>query len=72
MPKPIPVEPMDKSKKNSAIAGPIEEESTVMMDTSSKSCHWNGQEFDEGTIVCDNGTAYECSLGQWVKRKEPC
>ncbi len=72
MAKPVPVEPMDPKKENSPVAGPIEEESTVMMDSTDKSCYWNGKRFDEGTVVCDNGTAYECSLGQWVKRKEPC
>jgi len=68
MAKVTPVEPMDKKKKNSPIAGPIEEESTVMMDTASKRCYWNDQEFQEGDVVSADGVQYECNLGQWVKR----
>lgn len=72
MSKTTPVEPMDPSKKNSPIAGPVEDEATVMLDTTKRVCHWNGQEYAEGSVVCDNGTAYECDCGQWVKQSEPC
>jgi hypothetical protein len=67
-----PVEPMDPSKKNSPVTGPIEEESTVMLDGSQNSCYWNGQEYPEGTVLCAEGTVFECSFGKWVKQKEDC
>lgn len=63
----IAVQAMDPSMKNSPIAGPVEEESTVMLDAASKICHWNGQEFDDGQVIDCAGQAYECSFGQWVK-----
>ena len=63
----IPVEAMDHSKKNSSVAGPIEEESTVMLDQASKVCYWNDQEFKEGQMVTSEGSAYECTFGQWIK-----
>jgi len=63
----IPVEPMDRSKRNSPVAGPIEEESTVMLDQASKVCYWNGQEFNEGQLVASDGATYECTFGQWIK-----
>jgi len=68
----IQVEPMDQSKQNSPIAGPIEDESTVILNDAQNSCHWNGQEFQEGDVVCSQGTGYECHLGNWVKTDEPC
>ena len=63
----ISVGPRDNSQKNSPIAGPVEEEATVMMNTAAKVCHWNGQEFPEGQLIESEGVTYECSLGQWVK-----
>ena len=63
----ISVEVMDHSKKNSPVAGPIEEESTVMLDQASKVCHWNDQEFKEGQVVETEGNEYECTFGQWIK-----
>lgn len=59
---------MDHSKKNSPVAGPIEEESTVMLDQASKVCYWNDQEFSEGQIVESEGAEYECNFGQWIKQ----
>ena len=66
----VSVGPQDKSQKNSTIAGPVEEEATVMMNTASKVCFWNGQEFPEGQLVESEGVTYECSLGQWVKSSD--
>jgi hypothetical protein len=63
----ISVEAMDHSKKNSPVAGPIEEESTVMLDQASKVCYWNDQKFSEGQFVESEGAAYECTFGQWIK-----
>jgi len=67
MSDPITVEPMDSSQKNSPVAGPVEEESTVMMDAASNVCLWNGQQYDDGQMVSCDGTTYECSFGQWIK-----
>jgi hypothetical protein len=64
----ISVETMDQSKKNSPVAGPIEEESTVMLDQASKVCYWNDQEFIEGQFVENAGANYECTFGQWIKQ----
>ena len=61
------VQAMDPGKENSPIAGPIDEQSTVMLDSASKVCVWNGQEFKEGQVVECDGVGYECSLGQWIK-----
>jgi hypothetical protein len=63
----IPVASMDHSKKNSPVAGPIEEESTVMLDQANKVCYWNDQKFTEGQLVESGGTVYECTFGQWIK-----
>jgi hypothetical protein len=65
----ISVEAMDPSKKNSPVAGPIEEESTVMLDKASKVCYWNDQEFKEGQVVESDGAEYECNFGQWIKQE---
>ncbi len=64
----IRVEAMDRSKNNSPVAGPIEEESTVMLDQASKVCYWNDQEFKEGQFVESEGSEYECTFGQWIKQ----
>ena len=62
----VKVEAMDKSKKNSPMAGPVDQEATVMMDTAADVCHWNGVKFEEGQVVVAEGVAYECSFGRWV------
>jgi hypothetical protein len=64
----VSVEAMDHSKKNSPVAGPIEEESTVMLDQASKVCYWNDQEYPEGQVVESEGAVYECNFGQWIKQ----
>jgi len=60
------VEPQDPARKNSAISGPLEEESTVRMDQSANTCYWNDQAFEQGARVESEGTCYECSFGTWV------
>lgn len=65
----VTVQAMDPSKRNSPVAGPIESESTVMMDEADKVCYWNDQEYDEGQIIDCDGVAYECSFGQWIRQK---
>ncbi len=67
-----PVGPMDPNKKNSQVAVPAEEESTVLLNTAQKVCYWNDQEFTEGASVCDNGVVCECSFGKWVKTGKSC
>ena len=63
----IVVQAMDPNQKNSPLAGPVEEEGTVVMDSASRVCVWNGQEFHDGQVVDCAGAQYECSFGQWVK-----
>ena len=63
----ISVGPRDESQKNSPVAGPVEEEATVMLNVAAKFCHWNAQECSEGQLIESQGITYECSLGQWVK-----
>ncbi|MEM7251167.1 MAG: hypothetical protein AAF493_07085 [Pseudomonadota bacterium] len=60
---------MDQSQKNSPIAGPVEEEATVMLDLSNPVCYWNGTEFGDGSAVSDGEGTYVCSVGKWVKSK---
>lgn len=62
-----PVAPRDPGKKNSPLAGPTEDESTVILDTAATTCTWNGQEFPEGALVESEGQTYECTFGRWVK-----
>ncbi|MCH9670008.1 MAG: hypothetical protein K0U93_01025 [Gammaproteobacteria bacterium] len=69
MSEPTNVQAMDKTKKNSTIVGPVEEEATVMMDLANPVCFWNGAQFDDGTTVSDGESVYECSVGKWVKSK---
>ena len=66
------VDSMDPGKENSPVTGPIDEESTVLLDGSEQTCRWNGREFPDGSKVCADGTAYECSFGKWVTVKGGC
>lgn len=66
------VESMDQGKKNSDILDSTKEASTVVMGEGSTSCFWNGEEFPDGTRVCDSGIAYECQMGKWLKLKIEC
>lgn len=58
---------MDSAQKNSPVSGPIEGESTVMLDAAASRCFWNGQQFDEGAMVECEGTTFECTYGRWVR-----
>ena len=62
------VEPMDPTKKNSQISGPVSAEATIIMSAASNTCIWNDQSFDEGSVVDSEGVSYECHMGQWVKK----
>lgn len=62
----VTVQPMDPSQKNSPVMDSTSEESTVMMDVAGTACHWNGQEFSEGTMLQCEGKTYECAFGRWV------
>jgi hypothetical protein len=66
----ITVGPRDNSNENSPIAGPVEEQATVIMNAASPVCQWNGETFDEGQFIVSEGLTYECSLGQWVQSKQ--
>ena len=66
------VEAMDTGKKNSEVLESTKKASTVMMGEGSTSCFWNGEEFSDGVRVCDNGVAYECQMGKWLKLKVEC
>jgi hypothetical protein len=59
------VAPMDPGKHNSPVAGPMEGESTVMLDAAATKCFWNGQEFPDGAQVECEGKTYECTYGRW-------
>lgn len=65
----VSVDPMDASKSNSPLAGPVSDEATVMLDNAASKCEWNGQEFDEGQLVECQGEVYACNYGQWVKQE---
>ncbi|MGI9336110.1 MAG: hypothetical protein ACR2RL_23435 [Gammaproteobacteria bacterium] len=67
MSEPVTVESMDGTKKNSPIAKPVEDQSTVLMSAASGKCFWNDREFVDGDRVLCNGTEYECSLGHWAE-----
>ena len=69
MADPINVEPMDSSKENSPIAGPVDDQATVIMNKAADVCVWNGQSYPDGTTVSAQGVNYECSLGQWGQAK---
>ena len=65
----IKVGPQDESKKTSPIAGPLDEEGTVVMNAAANVCHWNDQAFDDGQLIESDGVTYECSFGRWVQLK---
>ena len=64
----ITVAPMDSSKQNSPVTGPVSDEATVVMNKASDFCVWNDQQYPDGTLVESEGVTYECSLGQWTRR----
>jgi hypothetical protein len=65
------VEPMDAAKNNSKIVESLADVSTVIMDKEIK-CYWNDAEFEDGSKVCDNGVAYNCNMGYWIKQDSGC
>ena len=67
MNEPKSVAAMDHAKKNSPLAGPIEEEATVVLDLAKPECFWNGEEFADGSKVSDGQHIYVCSVGKWLK-----
>jgi hypothetical protein len=60
------VEAADPTKKTSEITGPVDDDATVLTNTSIK-CYWNNEEFDSGDRVTSEGKSYECSNGKWVE-----
>ncbi len=64
------VDPRNPASRNSPIAGPVDAEATVVMQTAARSCFWNGQAYPEGARVRAEGVIYECNLGNWVRREE--
>jgi hypothetical protein len=66
------VDSMDSAKKNSDMAESLDGSKTLRIDASQSKCYWNDAEFDEGSKVCDDGVAYECQMGLWVKLDEAC
>ena len=68
MADPTPVQPMDSSKENSPVAGPLTDEATVMLDTAKTTCMWNSDSYIEGARIKDGHGVYECNYGQWVKQ----
>ncbi|MCB1740678.1 MAG: hypothetical protein KDK91_09930 [Gammaproteobacteria bacterium] len=67
MSNPISVNPKDASKRNSPVTGPVDEESTVILDQETNVCYWNGDAFKEGQRINCEGAVYECTFGRWVK-----
>ena len=51
----IKVGPLDESKKTSPIAGPLEQEGTVVMNAAANVCHWNDQAFNDGQLIESDG-----------------
>jgi len=68
----IRVNPMDSAKKNSRVVDSLRSEATVILDKGKLQCYWNEAEFPDGSKVCDNGVAYECHMGSWLKLDSGC
>jgi len=66
------VKPMDSGKQNSEVLESTKGSSTVLMGEGNTSCFWNDEEFPDGDRVCNNGVAYECQMGRWLKLKIKC
>jgi len=66
------VDPMEAKKKNSETADSLHGEKTVILGEEKSKCYWNDVEFSDGSKVCDNGVTYECHMGLWLKRDNPC
>lgn len=68
----IDVDAMDSAMKNSKVINSVDEAGTVKFEDGVSQCYWNDAEFPDGTQVCDNGTAYECQVGHWLRMKSGC
>jgi hypothetical protein len=66
------VDPMDSAKKNSRVVESLRSETTVILDKAELQCYWNDAEFPDGSEVCDNGVAYQCNMGSWLKLDRGC
>jgi len=66
------VDPMDEAKNNSQAVDSLSGETTIILGEEKSKCFWNDAEFNEGDKICDQGVAYECHMGIWVKRDEAC
>jgi hypothetical protein len=55
MPKKIDhVGPQEKGKKNTPVS------KTPLKPAATDGCHWNGQQYDEGGLVCFNHEVLQC------------
>jgi hypothetical protein len=68
----IDVDPMGSNMKNSKVINSVDEAGTVKFEDGVSKCYWNDAAFAEGAKVCDNGAAYECQVGHWLKLKTGC
>ena len=68
----IDVDPMDSAMKNSNVIHSVDQAGTLKFKDETSRCYWNDAGFPEGTKICDNGTAYECQMGHWLKLKGGC
>ena len=66
------VVPMDSAKKNSDKVESLSGEQTVILGEEKSKCLWNDIEFPDGSIVCDDGVAYKCHMGIWLKQDIDC
>jgi hypothetical protein len=60
---PKPLAAADPSKRTSATNRPLDEDATVLTNSSIK-CRWNDKEFESGNHVVSGGKCYECSDGK--------
>lgn len=70
MSSPIAVESKDPAKRNSPTTGPVDDESTVVLDQAANTCIWNDAEFREGQRVDSEGKVFECTFGRWVEVRQ--
>ena len=68
----IKVEPMKFAEKNSGTANSLAGEKTVVLGEENDKCYWNGEEFFDGNMVCDNAVTYKCHMGLWIKQDQEC
>ena len=68
----IQVAPMDVNRKNSELTDKLSGERTVILGNDKPKCIWNDENYEEGSVVCDSGTAYKCHMGLWIKESDNC